>query len=634
MTDRKPDDLFDALHERLADYGQEPPAALWAGIRAQLPPPVALPQLRRRRRWAPVALLLALVSLVSAAGWYAWTAKRLGSGSGASAVATVRQAPKPANPSAAAHAPSAATEAEVAGRGATSQVPAATTQTDPAGATIAAANADAPTLEEPAEYVAATAAQSSGNALRGTAAPTGPQPATAAPVATDMAHNQGARPNATGRALGTTAPEAVAASAARRHEAVKNGTALPQEAAGVASIASRTGTFDGRPTAALATGTSGIRNRARRRAAAPAPIAATAKTAAAKAPKAARARRETSGSDAILVAVLKNGAEKNPATPTLTAADTGASGAARLTKGPERVRPAAPMTDEATATVAPVSASWGNARRGPRMAEAVLPTRPVDLELTAGPVPAAPQPVAVSPTRPVVAARWALQVLAGPAYTFRTLSSTNSAPAVNSPPRSFSNAAAVTELERPALGGGVQASLSRTLTDNWALSAGLGYAEYATGLALQLVKSPTPASIGVAPAQNDSAAVRIKTRNTYRFVTLPVRLSYTTRLATRWRAGVVAGAEAAFYVGGRITEGAPCACQPQTYGPNNGPYRGVKVGVSAGAEVRYRLTERLEVLAQPTATYLLTPLARPQAGSKAHRLLGATALVGMSLDLR
>ena len=58
MTDHKPDDLFDALRDRLADYGQEPPAPLWAGIRAQLPPPVAAPQLRRRKR--RVALLATL----------------------------------------------------------------------------------------------------------------------------------------------------------------------------------------------------------------------------------------------------------------------------------------------------------------------------------------------------------------------------------------------------------------------------------------------------------------------------------------------------------------------------------------------------------------------------------------------
>ena len=72
MTDREPDDLFDALRERLADYGQEPPAPLWAAIRAQLPPPVASPRLRPRRRWLPALLsLLVLVGTASALWWHA-----------------------------------------------------------------------------------------------------------------------------------------------------------------------------------------------------------------------------------------------------------------------------------------------------------------------------------------------------------------------------------------------------------------------------------------------------------------------------------------------------------------------------------------------------------------------------------
>ncbi|MBD2768608.1 outer membrane beta-barrel protein [Hymenobacter sp. BT664] len=77
MTDRTPDDLYDALRDRLADYGQEPPAPLWAKIRAQLPPPVAAPQLRRRRR-RPIVLLGLLLTVLSAAGWQLWLVSRSG----------------------------------------------------------------------------------------------------------------------------------------------------------------------------------------------------------------------------------------------------------------------------------------------------------------------------------------------------------------------------------------------------------------------------------------------------------------------------------------------------------------------------------------------------------------------------
>ena len=68
MTDREPDDLYDALRDRLSGYGQEPPAPLWANIRAQLPPPVAVPQ-RRRRPVGRLALLLLLLSVGTWGGW-------------------------------------------------------------------------------------------------------------------------------------------------------------------------------------------------------------------------------------------------------------------------------------------------------------------------------------------------------------------------------------------------------------------------------------------------------------------------------------------------------------------------------------------------------------------------------------
>jgi hypothetical protein len=68
MSDPTPEDLYDALRKRLADYGQEPPPGLWAGIRQQLPPPVAVP---RRRRWR-AASLLSLLFVVAALGTWQW----------------------------------------------------------------------------------------------------------------------------------------------------------------------------------------------------------------------------------------------------------------------------------------------------------------------------------------------------------------------------------------------------------------------------------------------------------------------------------------------------------------------------------------------------------------------------------
>ncbi len=187
----------------------------------------------------------------------------------------------------------------------------------------------------------------------------------------------------------------------------------------------------------------------------------------------------------------------------------------------------------------------------------------------------------------------------------------------------------VAELERPALGAGAQVSIRRAQGPHWAVSAGLGYTEYATRLALQQVPSVADSTIRFVP-QNPPTTVptSIHRRDTYRFVTVPLRVAYTWTLTGRWRVGVLAGADAAFYVGGSSTEGSACACQAQTWGPTGSPYR-----LSLGVEVRYRLTDRWEMLAQPTASYLLSPLASTSAEYYARHLLGGTALLGASFDL-
>lgn len=249
-----------------------------------------------------------------------------------------------------------------------------------------------------------------------------------------------------------------------------------------------------------------------------------------------------------------------------------------------------------------------------------------------------PQPVAVVPgplTRPF-ASRWAVQVVAGPALTYRYLDTSAGAAAPTSPPFVYTAAfTPVAPLERPALGSAAQATVRRTFGGHWSLSGGLGYAEYASALALQQVRS---AAVGVTAAsfRSDSAATTtgIHRRDTYRFVTVPVRVGYGWTLSGRWRVGLLAGAEAAVYVGGSSTEGSPCACQSQSWGFSGSPYRRLSVGASLGAEVRYRLGEggRWELLAQPTATYLLSPLANYTPYYQRH-LFGGAALLGVAFNL-
>ena len=150
MTDRKPDDLYDALRDRLADYGQEPPAPLWAGIRAQLPPPVAPPQLRRRRRWSPVLLLGLLLAVVAGAAWQWWH----GAAPGQSAARTGQVAAngKRGDNSAAASAPQPAsadvTEAAELGQASTATHAATNTATSAQVPALAAAKDAPPTTPQ------------------------------------------------------------------------------------------------------------------------------------------------------------------------------------------------------------------------------------------------------------------------------------------------------------------------------------------------------------------------------------------------------------------------------------------------------------------------------------------------------
>ncbi|ALW85683.1 hypothetical protein AUC43_11645 [Hymenobacter sedentarius] len=270
-------------------------------------------------------------------------------------------------------------------------------------------------------------------------------------------------------------------------------------------------------------------------------------------------------------------------------------------------------------------------------------SRLVELQLAAWPQPAAPQPVAVEQLLPPVPvlARWSVQATAGPAFTYRYLRGAPAAgnatggPYVSAVPGASYPVASpntVAELERPALGGGAQVSVRRTLSEHWSLSAGLGYAEYATRLTLQQVHATYTVKAGSA-GPDSSNTTSLHRRDAYRFATVPVRVGYTWAPAGRWRVGVLAGADAAIYLGGSSTEGSSCACQTQTWGLTGSPYRRVSLGASLGAEVRYRLTGRWELLAQPTATYLLTPLARQATAFYPRHLFGGTALLGVSYDL-
>lgn len=631
MTDRKPDDLFDALHERLATYGQEPPAQLWAGIRAQLPPPVAQPQLRRRRRWAPIGLVLALLSFIGIASWYAWPSKTR-----PATVASSKRLEAPSRSRAAGtNSPTSPSTAEPTGG------PAATVAAGQASATPGSVVATTP----PQPRLAPQEQQASVDEQAKNLAATTNAPAPATNTLAEFRKPSRGR-NSTSMALAATTSRAAAKG--RRSLALENRSKAlaadehqveeAHQLAAAESMRSREASRRERRAGGLI-----ARNTAR----------------------AGRPSRATAGSEAAVattpVASAPGTGSEPVGRPSVSAVASSevnssqppsAMGSAAVPGGhndrPEVAAFAGARADyRAVAAAAPTGAAGTNAssrlQRNRRSAESSLVAKPVELKIATGPAPAAPQPVATAPPTPFVAARWAVQLLAGAAYTYRHTGFADSYTPTSSPapqptrPSSLgyhNTSPSVVELERPALGGGAQVSLSRALSDNWTLSAGLGYAEYGTRLSLQLVTLPAPVAINSVPGRRDTSKVSINRRDTYRFVTVPMRLGYTKSLTPRWRAGLLAGADVAFYVGGRSTEGSACACQTQNWGAGNSPYRRVSVGMSAGVEVRYRLTERLELLAQPTATYFLTPLAKPQSVYSTRYLFSSGALLGASFDLR
>jgi hypothetical protein len=577
MTDHEPDNLYDALRERLAHHGQEPPAPLWASIRAQLPPPVAPPQLRRRRRWVPVTLLMLMLAVVGGVYWQ-WQHTQAPTGAAPSArlATTTSAGPNPTLGLPKKRLPAAATTAPPLGNAAVqSPTPSPGAAAHSAAATVAAvprtdkakAGTNTP-LAQPNKPLASAALPSAMGA-----------------VAVDL--NEGAGAVASRKHHQRARAEAAATSAASTGLAAHETTM--QQTGRLGATQSKAGFAE--------TGTAEAGAATRNRAA-----------------------KTVARHSAALIAATKPSR--------LSAAVARQRRARRHAEASEISATASGSSDAPTGVLLPAASA------ALRTTTAGLQGRPVAVQLPRLPALPAAQLVAVAPsplTIPFVG-RWAVQVLAGPALTYRQLSTVQQiAPSSIASPTSAAPTAAstVAALERPALGGGAQVGVRRALGQHWNLSAGLGYSEFATGLALQQVHTPSP-QFARTP---DSISTGIHRRDTYRFVTLPVRVGYAWTLTGRWRVGVLAGAEAAFYVGGSSTEGSACACQTQSYGPSGSPYRSLSVGASLGAEVRYRLTDRWELLAQPTGTYLLTPLARPTTSLVERHLFGGTALLGVSYDL-
>ena len=573
MTDREPDDFYDALRNRLADYGQEPPAPLWANIRAQLPPPVGAPQLRRRarRRWL-AALVLLLTAGLAAWHWLPLGQKRTGEHEMlAREAASQHRAPTSLRPGTRMAAPPDSISA-IAGQARGGPKPDALVAARPA-------LAEAPAGPE------SRAAVGSGSELL-------------PPMAALGRLAEGRR----GVASVATQPRA---RVARRR------VVLAATQAEVAATASGFGKREGRATRAATRSSlqpadgvlsAGLSSQAEGQeafaAGSPAREPSTSgSTRYARTGLVATATRQPAKSAAEPAIRLRATALGQPPMPDVRALATSETAPLTLLRVVPSMRPAAARpaqlarADSLPALPVAVVRRWAvQALAGPALTSRLL----------------GPQPLAYAPA-PI-----------------------NASPSNSSPRNVIVNSSAAQE--QAAAGFGAEVQLQRQLTGRWSLSTGLGYQSFATSQPVAIRVTYGPLATSYTPADSTGT---LAVRNTYHFLTLPLRVGYQLGPGhARLRYGLRAGADVALYLGGHSTESSASGTLGRSWGLSGSPYRSFALALSLGADVRYRLAPGWELLAQPTLTQFATSVARPSAGYAPRYPLAATALVGVAWWLR
>ena len=291
----------------------------------------------------------------------------------------------------------------------------------------------------------------------------------------------------------------------------------------------------------------------------------------------------------------------------------------------------------------------GPPQRIPAIASEIWPaasTRATALQLPSLALPARLARADTLPPLPVaLARRWAVQALAGPALTSRTLGfgqlsyaavSPTTPPSTGPSNNPFTRKATSTwqpANEAAASGFGAEVQLHRQLSGRWSLSTGLGYHTFATSqtVDVRVTYGPPVATSNFRPDSVGSLQVR----NTYHFLTLPLRVGYQLGAGhPRLRYGLRAGADVAFYLGGRSFEGTSPGRTSSSWGASGSPYRSLSLALSLGADVRYQLAPAWEIVVQPTLTQFATSVAQPTTGYVSRYPVAATALVGVAWWLR
>ena len=586
MTDREPDDLYDALRDRLADYGQEPPVPLWTSIRAQLPPPVAAPQLRRR--WSSVLLLSLLLAVVGAAGWQWWRMKGVNQRTSrdlaiVSAVNTLSDADQMGKPN---HTPTNQKHPSKTNHQPIITNPSAAKTTTNTGIT----SNEAAGVKSAFKHLAVA-----------TDSPKQPKINRTYPAVSETDVVFDATTATSGRKRQLTSPLASRDFAAHHFLVPSHGK------------------FTLRTLPDATDQTSTARNGA---------IAAL--VAVSRASDARHANHLAS--QETLAATLVSPASAS--SPTTTFADSDSD--SRFRKNESESYTSARAAKEASPKSIVIAAeidSYPAAETPKSAANMDLTTRPA-LRIVALELPALAAPIVQATTDTVLprpqplVRRWEVLVLGGPALTHRQLGGDKTLASpfpANSPMvgTAYTQAGEMAQQERASTGFGLQVQLRWLLNGRWSLSTGLGYQQYASQTAISgayaIRYSPAP------PADYTH-------RDTYQFLTVPLRLGYALGpTASRLHCGLLAGADVAFYLGGSTLSMNGAVTN---WDHRFSPYHALSVALSTGLDVRYRLAPHLELAAQPMVTHFLTSVTKPAMDQDARYLWGIGAWFGVSFDLR
>lgn len=269
-----------------------------------------------------------------------------------------------------------------------------------------------------------------------------------------------------------------------------------------------------------------------------------------------------------------------------------------------------------------------------------LAYRELETSSWALPTPLVPGPDSVQPTRPA-GPRWAVLAVGGPTISYRTLHQ----PLVSGGSVYDSR---LSRQERPAPGWGAQVQVRRVLSGRWALAAGIGYQQYATSLAVEVVQT-------LRMNGSVQAVETVHNRDTYNLLVLPVQFTYTLGIPRgSWQVAALGGLEPGRYLGGLNTRANPPLAATTSSFPSAGagysydisqrssspsdasPYQTWNLGVSLGLDLRYRPApaSRWQVVAQPTGRYITTPFALDSAPDYSRHPFSLGLLVGLSWDVR